>query len=618
MTKVELTSQEIATQELIDAFSQQYGEDGQGYLNLARYAAFPLVLTPDLLYQIWAIFWVKETPWIAVAHILLSPLCQEIGYETYEMELETRNQLLGGLNEEQLMEMGQFMLQYLKKRMVGTDPHTQNIKERQKITALTYTQPSLAAKELAQKLSQGIKSENIREAFRWTTFVKTLAKPLIEKGFEPLLTYNDIILNTAYQRTNTSEHNALVQKFERQKSAFSQKIKLKDSLTLPSDNASPSLSTQLNIKLTTFDINVATIVFDDDLKPKEEEKAQLWEFETIFVNRRGETIKTQPCEAYYYKEPLDFNNLDEASENSEVEGDNNLDGEATPTVEPLTMIYIPEGEFIMGSHSEEKNRYDNESPQHRVKISPFFMAQTPITQAQWRAIASLPQVERELNTDPSSFKGDENPVDSINWYDAIECCARLSKYTGREYRLPSEAEWEYACRGFERPPVDVFVVGKSTAGNPVNTRVYPPFHFGDTITDKLANYSASSTYANEPKGEYRNKTTPVRSFKPNAFGLYDMHGNVFEWCLDPWNDSYNGAPTDGRVWDKEHQQEDYYAHIVKNIKQMLTDERSRVVRGGSWIDDPYQCRSASRYYDYPRDDDFPYSLRVVCCPPRTS
>ncbi|EAZ90088.1 formylglycine-generating enzyme family protein [Crocosphaera chwakensis] len=616
MTKVELTPQEIAAKERIEAFCEQYGKDGQSYFNLACYAAFPLVLTPDLLYQIWAIFCVKDTPWIAVAHILLSPLCQEMGYETYEMELETRNQLLRVLNEQQLTEMGQFMLQYLEKRLVGTDPHTQNIKERQKITALTYTKPSLAAKELAQKLSQGIKSENIREAFRWTTFLKTLARPLIERGFEPLLTYNDIILNTAYQRTNTSEHNALVQKFEQQKLAFSQKIKLKDPLTLPSDNASPSLSTQLNIKLITFDINVATIVVDDNGKDeKEEEKAQLGEFETVFVNRRGETIKTQPCEAYYYKEPLDFNNLDEASENSEVEGDNNLDGEAKPTVEPITMIYIPEGEFIMGSHSEEKNRDDSESPQHRVKIPPFFMAQTPITQAQWRAIASLPQVERELKPDPSSFKGDNNPVDSINWYDAIEWCARLSVHTGREYRLPSEAEWEYACRGFERPPVDV--PETDTEENSINEKVYPPFHFGDTITDKLANYDASYTYGDEQKGQYREKTIPVRSFKPNAFGLYDMHGNVFEWCLDPWYDSYKNAPTDGRVWDEENQQEDYYDHIVKNITQMLTDERSRVLRGGSWIGIPYLCRSAFRNYDAPRDGSYGFGLRVVCCPPRT-
>ena len=335
--------------------------------------------------------------------------------------------------------------------------------------------------------------------------------------------------------------------------------------------------------LQVFNVNVASLS-----ESPETENLELLKFETIFVNRRGETIKTQPCEAYYYKEPLDFNNIDETRDKSEVEADNNQDGEATPTVEPLTMISIPEGEFIMGSHSEEKDRSDNESPQHRVKIAPFFMAQTPITQAQWRAIASFPQVERELKPDPSSFKGDENPVDSINWYDAIECCARLSKYTGREYRLPSEAEWEYACRGFERPPVDVPETDTEEE-NSINTKVYPPFHFGDTITDKLANYFASSTYADEPKGEDRNKTTPVRSFKPNAFGLYDLHGHVWEWCLDPWHGDYSDAPTDGRVWDEEHQQEDYSAHIIKNIKEILTDKRSRVLRGGTArirIDDP--------------------------------
>ena len=199
----------------------------------------------------------------------------------------------------------------------------------------------------------------------------------------------------------------------------------------------------------------------------------------------------------------------------------------------LEMVEIPSGTFMMGSPESEKGRYDWESPQHQVTVPPFFMGKFEVTQAQWKAVASLPQVERELKPDPSRFKGDKLPVEQVSWYDAVEFCRRLSNYTGKEYRLPSEAEWEYACRA-----------GTTT-----------PFHFGKTITTDLANYRGTDweyqnkiypgNYANEAKGEYREKTTPVGSFLPNAFGLYDMHGNVWEWCEDDWHDSYDGAPTDG-------------------------------------------------------------------------
>ena len=175
--------------------------------------------------------------------------------------------------------------------------------------------------------------------------------------------------------------------------------------------------------------------------------------------------------------------------------------------------------------------------------------------------------------------------------------------------FPSEAEWEYACRGFQSPPVSLSDSEDTEGENSINTRVYPPFHFGDTITDKLANYDASYTYADELEGEYRNTTTPVRSFKLNAFGLYDMHGNVWEWCLDPWHDNYNGAPNDGSVWDDKNQQENYY-DIVKNLKQLLTDERDYVARGGSYIRNPRYCRSACRNYNLVRVNS--NGFRVVC------
>ena len=232
---------------------------------------------------------------------------------------------------------------------------------------------------------------------------------------------------------------------------------------------------------------------------KESGELKSFDFETVTVNRRGEIINRETKTAQFFTENLP----------------NNI---------PLEMVYIPAGTFMMGS--PQGKGYVSEKPQHQVTVPAFFIATTPITQEQWYSVANLPQVERKLNPDPSTFKGDSNPVEKVSWYDAVEFCARLSNYTGKEYSLPSEAEWEYACRA-----------GTTT-----------PFHFGETITGELANYRANSTFADEPKKEYRQQTTPVRQFSPNAFGLYDMHGNVLEWCLDDWHQNYEDAPIDGSAW----------------------------------------------------------------------
>jgi formylglycine-generating enzyme required for sulfatase activity len=305
-------------------------------------------------------------------------------------------------------------------------------------------------------------------------------------------------------------------------------------------------------------------------------------FETVMVNEQGKVIKKEVKEAGYLIQLLP----------------GNID---------LEMVSIPEGQFWMGS--PEGEGYDWEKPQHLVKIAPFFIGKTPITQQQWRAVASLPKEQIELNPKPSHFKGDtiitegmsalaavnasfesDNlPVERVSWQDAIEFCARLSRYTGMNYRLPSEAEWEYACRAIQNPEELVKGVG--------DIPVYPPFHFGETITSELANYDGSFTYKEEPEGQYRAETTPVRSFLPNAFGLYDMHGNVWEWCLDPWHKNYEGAPSDGGVWDGNNNNYHYH-NILDNINVLIKDGRTHVLRGGYWDDHPRDCRSASRFsYD---------------------
>lgn len=239
----------------------------------------------------------------------------------------------------------------------------------------------------------------------------------------------------------------------------------------------------------------------------------------------------------------------------------------------LDMVLIPSGTFLMGSPEDEPDRHDDEGPQHLVTVPTFFMGRYPITQAQWRAVAAMPKLEHDLEPDPSEFKGDQRPVEQVSWEEPMEFCARLSAHTGRSYTLPSEAEWEYACRA-----------GTTT-----------PFHFGETITTDVANYDGNSTYSDGPEGEYREETTAVDYFGvANAFGLCDMHGNVWECCLDSWHDNYEGVPTDGSAWDADGSRD------------------RRVARGGSWGLAPWCCRSASRLLGLSSYRSSNVGFRVVC------
>ncbi|ARI81300.1 SUMF1/EgtB/PvdO family nonheme iron enzyme [Microcystis sp. LEGE 00066] len=301
----------------------------------------------------------------------------------------------------------------------------------------------------------------------------------------------------------------------------------------------------------------------------------VFNFQIVGVNAKGEQIKKESKQSQYFREDLG----------------NGI---------TLEMVAIPGGTFLMGTEDEEIERLvkkfnweglRSERPKREVNVPPFFIGKYPITQAQWKAIASRtdlkvdPSAPLRVNLDlnPAYFKdrpdSDRRPVEQFSWYDAIEFCARLSKLTGREYRLPSEAEWEYACRA-----------GTTT-----------PFYFGETITGELANYRSSETYADEYKGEYRQQTTPVGQFPPNAFGLYDMHGNVWEWCADTWHDNYDGAPTDGSAW-------------IENGY----NNRSPL-RGGSWCYIPNSCRSAYRTSLDRRGSSLNVSngFRVVCGAGRT-
>jgi formylglycine-generating enzyme required for sulfatase activity/uncharacterized caspase-like protein len=285
---------------------------------------------------------------------------------------------------------------------------------------------------------------------------------------------------------------------------------------------------------------------------------QSFNFQVVTVNSRGEITSERPSQAKFFTEDLG----------------NGI---------TLDMVEIPAGSFKMGTENEEIERlvqkfktdgFRKEKPQREVTVQSFLMGKYLVTQAQWRRVAALPKVKVDLKADPSNFKGDNRPLEQVSWYDAVEFCDRLSKHTNKQYRLPSEAEWEYACRA-----------GTTT-----------PFHFGETITTELANYDGNNIYASEPKGKHRQQTTEVGIFPPNAFGLYDMHGNVLEWCQDSWHDSYKGAPSNGSAW-------------IDN------DNQSRLMRGGSWIVIPSYCRSAFRYNNYRVGRDYMYNdigFRVVC------
>jgi eukaryotic-like serine/threonine-protein kinase len=226
----------------------------------------------------------------------------------------------------------------------------------------------------------------------------------------------------------------------------------------------------------------------------------------------------------------------------------------------LEMVYVPEGSFTMGS---EKNDY--EKPRHVVMVPSFHMGKFQVTQEQYLQI---------MGTNPAKWQDAKLPVEQVSWDDAQVFCQKLSAKTGKKYRLPSEAEWEYACRA----------------------KTDTPFYFGETISTDVANYDGNQVYKSGVKGVYRKKTTPVGSFPANGFGLHDMHGNVWEWCEDNWHENYQGAPTDGSAWNNNNDD----------------SQGTRLLRGGSWINNPFVCCSANRYR---RSADNRYNhvgFRVVC------
>jgi formylglycine-generating enzyme required for sulfatase activity len=519
-------------------FAELYGEEyGEKMLRYACHAALPLTLTTELAYLLRQL--VQEEyginlPWTAAPELLLSNLCDTIGADLYAMDAPLREVLLGKLAEtdgvSRLEELGLWMADYVYYRMqVDKKLRGKILGEPLEWIALAYFKKGA---ENTGKITQYLRellerSDGLKDLIRWSEVDSNMRGILDRTGFSPVL-WDELVRQLSIDSFGTGEVDRV--------------------RNIATQANFPTLQSG-EITYNTIEISETAIETGDALFE--------FEFEIVTLSVTGKIIT--PAEigkAKAFKEPLD----------QDVS---------------LEMVAIPRGGFMMGSPNSEIDRYADESPQHEVSVKAFFLGKYPITQSQWQAI---------MGNNSSEFKDDDNlPIDSVSWLEAIDFCQKLSQKTGRNYRLPTEAEWEYACRA-----------GTKT-----------PFHFGETISSGVANYQAQDweyegntypgKYGSGQLGEYREKTTSVGSFgAANRFGLFDMHGNVWEWCLDHWHGNYEGAPIDGSAWLSDNQSPRY------------------VIRGGSWDNKPSYCRSATRYYDFSGYSNIVFGFRVVCEIPRTS
>ncbi|MEM8502734.1 MAG: SUMF1/EgtB/PvdO family nonheme iron enzyme [Cyanobacteria bacterium P01_D01_bin.1] len=275
---------------------------------------------------------------------------------------------------------------------------------------------------------------------------------------------------------------------------------------------------------------------------------EVFTFQTIQVNERGDSIKKIRRKATYFTESLGKN-------------------------VSLDMVRIPAGRFLMGPTVEESEN-EQHAEQREVAIKEFWFGKYTITQDQWWAVMEREPLSPRSTSSVKRVQKPLQPIENIFWTDAVEFCQRLSQKTGRTYQLPSGAQWEYACRA-----------GTTT-----------PFYFGETLTPEIANYNGNYAYGEGPKGRYRETSTEVGCFAPNAYGLYDMHGNMWEWCLDGWHGLQNDPLN------------------TQNASSRFASQK-KSLRGGSWFYLPTNCRSAYSltYPFHNRTDDI--SFRIVCLHP---
>jgi formylglycine-generating enzyme required for sulfatase activity/tetratricopeptide (TPR) repeat protein len=294
---------------------------------------------------------------------------------------------------------------------------------------------------------------------------------------------------------------------------------------------------------------------------------------TVIIPRKtGNYELTLNCtiESLAYRKPIKLPvSIIAYQDAPEISSDDPLTSEIW--IEPITQmrfVWIPGGYFLMGSPDDEPERFEREGPLHEVCVDGFWMGQFPVIQQEWETI---------MGNNPSYFKSGPNfPVENVSWDDVQSFIEKVNQQSNDRFRLPTEAEWEYACRAVTQTP----------------------FYFGGNLDTDQANYDGNFPYANGKKGEYRKKTTTVGLFPPNNFGLYDMHGNVLEWCEDYYD-------------------EKYYRNSPKKNPINLSESDARVVRGGSWDNPAGDCRVAYRDGGTPDDRDGIFGFRL-CLSPRSA
>ena len=504
---------------------------------------------------------------MAVADVILSPLCDEVGFDLYEIATELRSALLHRLKTDprfgpaRLQELADFLLTYHQQAQLHSDdPDVQELAQVQRWNALAQGQPTLVVRDLAQRLV-GVPGQDGAE---WGRMAAVMARlPLPEGEGQVLLHYA-----WGMARLTQGEMQPALQHFRQLPGPGGRGVQVAGvMLGVPEavrQQLQPPVMTRRRWLQWVGWGTVGTVgavlisrTIDSERVPSTDPDSLTIDPENMPPAPSGKTLQTQAFEVVTVDRTGAINSRRTVQAQSFAEdlGDGVM----------LDLVAIPGGSFTMGAPLSEEGNRATERPLHPVTVLPFFLGKYVVTQAQYQAV---------MGTNPSRFTGNsaDHPVEQVSWEDAIAFCQKLSEQTGHTYRLPSEAEWEYACRA-----------GTTT-----------PFHFGETITTDIANYDGEYSYGEGPVGIYRRETTEVGSFPPNAFGLYDMHGTVLEWCEDVWHDNYDNAPDDGTAWTEGGEQ------------------HRRVVRGGSWISHPRDCRSAYRLYAAPGDRYINTGFRVVC------
>jgi formylglycine-generating enzyme required for sulfatase activity len=539
----------MAAQWRVDRFVRQFGPE---YGALVQVAAVPIVLTPELVGYLRGQF-LPRLSWVAEADLLLSELCRSVGYERYVMDAGVQTvalQALDARSPEQVSEISRLLVGYMQ-HLVRTNPYLTLRQRKHQQWAAMLCVAELRGKaigqieaELAHWEGATVDAENFGAGRSEMAFLDQVLREQRSR----------LVENSEYLRLATRVSEALGRMVP---PILGEQEEAPRPPILGEQEAFPALQT--------FEFETVTIdesAIDDQLPvPEEEDPVLEWRNKQF----KFETAMLTVVEPKKNRNPFATRKPEIVITKGKGRSMGYIDRIDAETW--INLIAIPGGTFLMGAPKDELDARSSERPQHSVTVPEFWMGQSPVTQAQWKAVAGLLKVKIELDENPSGFKGANLPVEKVSWDEAVEFCDRLSLATGRDYRLPSEAQWEYACRA-----------GTTT-----------PFYFGETIDAELANYDAkdkdSGKYGKGRSGEYRSKTTPVGTFPANDFGLYDMHGNVWEWCADDWHSNYEGAPTDGSVWDASN-----------DSGSDPESDPKKVLRGGSWFPGPWWCRSACRLY----------------------